>query len=149
MIKISTILIAISLVFASCKSDNTQKNDNSSLQDTISSTPKTPQPPAQIQMNRSNVIIEVQVVQKNADNTFSLKGKVLEVKEVDNYPSIAVQGETYLLKPFFRTNEDMKLIESEQSKNMKELANLKSGDKFQAYISLENNGWVIQEVLKK
>lgn len=150
MLKISIILlIVLSTLFTSCKSDNIQneKIKTDTTKQEIKQ-PTNPNNPASVQINRSNVIIEVLGMGKNDDGTFSLKGKVIEIFEDEAYPSIAVKGETYVLKPNIRVNEDMKVIDSEVNSNLRELSNLEEGKKFQAYITLDNKEWLIQEVIK-
>lgn len=135
---LTSILVFFSIVIVSSCSNC--KETQSNIQ-TNQNTPTT------ITLNISKVEAEVLEV-IGSGNEFKVRVKVLNSQETEAYPSIAVSGEEYVLKPNLRT-EDGKLMDNEINTGLLSLRNYSKGQKFNAEISLDQkNGWLIQRVIK-
>lgn len=134
---ISTLVLCSIMVVSSCSNcketqSNIQTNQNN---------------PTTITQNISKVEAELLEV-IGTGNDFWVKVKVLSSQETEAYPSIAVAGEEYILKPNLRT-EDGKLMDSDINSGLLSLRNYSKGQKFNAEITLDQkNGWLIQRVIK-
>lgn len=134
---ISTLVLCSIMIVSSCSNcketqSNIQTNQNN---------------PTTITQNISKVEAELLEV-IGTGNDFRLKVKVLSSQETEAYPSIAVAGEEYILKPNLRT-EDGKLMDNEINTGLLSLRNYSKGQKFNAEISLDQkSGWLIQRVIK-
>ncbi len=103
--------------------------------------------PTSIVQNLSIVTARVDEVLFKDETDYQLRVTVLAVKDSNSLNSIAVAGNTYLLTPNFRYDND-KLMNNDINEALKKLGKLSQGDEFKAEISLENNkGWFIQKVL--
>ncbi|MGE5680725.1 MAG: hypothetical protein ACM34K_07580 [Bacillota bacterium] len=100
-----------------------------------------------IQINKSEILAEVNEVHLSSAEDFFIVTKLLEVKEDPAYPSIAAAGGVYKLYPGFVLSENKEITQNKKNMELLKLKELKKGDKFRAVISLEeNNRWVIQEI---
>ena len=133
-------ILLIPLLFSCCNSKSTNgtigldKNGNQSG-------------PNSIVQNLSKVTARVDEVLFKDETNYQLKVTVLDVEEINSYPSIAVAGNDYLLTPNFRYDND-NLMKSDVNDSLKKLGKLSKGKEFKAEISLENQkGWFIQKVL--
>lgn len=134
---ISTLVLCSIMIVSSCSNC---KETQSNIQ-TNQNTPTT------ITQNISKVEAEVLEV-IGSGNEFKVRVKVLNSQETEAYPSIAVAGEEYILKPNLRT-EDGKLMDSDINSGLLSLRNYSKGQKFNAEISLDQkSGWLIQRVIK-
>lgn len=134
---ISTLVLCSIMIVSSCSNC---KETQSNIQ-TNQNTPTT------ITQNISKVEAEVLEV-IGSGNEFKVRVKVLNSQETEAYPSIAVAGEEYILKPNLRT-EDSKLMDSDINSGLLSLRNYSKGQKFNAEISLDQkSGWLIQRVIK-
>ncbi|WP_337864571.1 hypothetical protein [Ignavibacterium sp.] len=135
---ISSILVLCSiLIVSSCSNCKETQKYNQTNQNN----------PTTITQNISKVEAEVLEV-IGSGNEFKVRVKVLNSQETEAYPSIAVAGEEYILKPNLRI-EDGKLMDSEINSGLLSLRNYSKGQKVNAEISLDQkNGWLIQRVIK-
>jgi hypothetical protein len=102
-----------------------------------------------IQLNKSVVLARLISKEVEDETNFTLRAKVLNVEEKASYESIAVAGEEYILKPNFYYDESYQIPANERNNGLKELVELKTGDEFNAEISLDQSmGWTINKVLK-
>lgn len=133
----SVLLLCSSLFLISCSNCKESQTGNQSNQNY----------PTNIAQNLS--IVEAEVLEVlGTGNDFKLKVKILKSQETDAYPSIAVEGEEYLLTPNLRSDNG-KLLDNEINSNLLSLRNFSKGQKFNAEISLtQKNGWLIQRVIK-
>lgn len=135
---LSPILLLCSILIVSACSNCKETQSNNQTYQTN---------PTTIAQNLSKVEAEVVEV-IGSGNDFKIKVKVLSAQETDAYPSIAVAGEEYILKPNLRT-ENGKLMDNEINSELLSLRNYSKGQKFKAEISLDQkNGWFIQKVIK-
>lgn len=132
----SVLLLCSSLFLISCSNCKESQTGNQSNQNY----------PTNIAQNLS--IVEAEVLEVlGTGNDFKLKVKILKSQETDAYPSIAVEGEEYLLTPNLRS-DNKKLLDNEINSNLLSLRNFSKGQKFNAEISLtQKNGWLIQRVI--
>lgn len=134
---ISISLLCLILIISSC----------SNCKETQSSIQTNQNNPTTVAQNLSKVEAEVLEV-IGSGNDFKVKVKILNSQETEAYPSIAVAGEEYILKPNLRT-ENGKLMENDINSGLLSLRNYSKGQKFDAEISLDQkNGWLIQKVIK-
>ena len=134
---ISISLLCLILIISSC----------SNCKETQSSIQTNQNNPTTVAQNLSKVEAEVLEV-IGSGNDFKVKVKILNSQETEAYPSIAVAGEEYILKPNLRT-ENGKLMENDINSGLLSLRNYSKGQKFNAEISLDQkNGWLIQKVIK-
>lgn len=119
----------------------------SNCKETLSNIQTNQNNPTTITQNLSRVEAEVLEV-IGSGNEFKVRVKVLNSQETEAFPSIAVAGEEFILKPNLRT-ENGKLIENDINSGLLSLRNYSKGQKFNAEISLDQkNGWLIQRVIK-
>ncbi len=129
----------------SCCTDSTLKNQNENVKQPVVSSPQT------VAINKSIVKIKVKKIDKKENDLFFLTGSVLSVEEDSAYPSIAVLGQDYVLKPAYVLDEDNQLVKDNiKNTGLLSLANLDEGSEFKAVISFSTeNGWLIYEVIKE
>jgi hypothetical protein len=125
-------------------------NDVSKEDELDSEKPVTTKGPVQtIELNKSVVLLRLISKEVKEETNFTLRAKVLNVEEKTSYESIAVAGEEYILKPNFYYDENYQIPANERNNGLKELVELKTGDEFNAEISLDQyKGWTINKVLK-
>lgn len=134
---ISISLLCLILIISSCSNCKETQSNNQTNQNN----------PTTVAQNLSKVEAEVLEV-IGSGNDFKVKVKILNSQETEAYPSIAVAGEEYILKPNLRT-ENGKLMENDINSGLLSLRNYSKGQKFDAEISLDQkNGWLIQKVIK-
>lgn len=133
----SILLLCSILIVSACSNCKETQSNNQTYQTN----------PTTIAQNLSKVEAEVVEI-ISSENDFKIKVKVLSAQETDAYPSIAVTGEEYILKPNLRT-ENGKLMDNEINSELLSLRNYSKGQKFKAEISLDQKiGWLIQKVIK-
>ncbi|MEJ5262138.1 MAG: hypothetical protein WHT45_05620 [Ignavibacterium sp.] len=134
---ISILVLCSIMIVSSCSNCKETHSNNQTNQNN----------PTTIAQNLSKVEAEVLEV-IGSGNDFKVKVKILNSQETEAYPSIAVAGEEYILKPNLRT-ENGKLMENDINSGLLSLRNYSKGQKFDAEISLDQkNGWLIQKVIK-
>lgn len=133
----SILLLCSILIVSACSNCKETQSNNQTYQTNLTT----------IAQNLSKVEVEVVEI-ISSGNDFKIKVKVLSAQETDAYPSIAVTGEEYILKPNLRT-ENGKLMDNEINSELLSLRNYSKGQKFKAEISLDQKiGWLIQKVIK-
>jgi len=142
MKQLFVLLLILSCI--SCSNDVSKENELDSEK------PVTTKGPGQtIQINKSVVLVRLISKEVEDETNFTLRAKVLNVKEKTSYESIAVAGEEYILKPNFYYDENYQIPANERNNGLKELVELKTGNEFNAEISLDQSmGWTINKVLK-
>lgn len=129
----------------SCCTDSTIKNQNENVKQPVVSSPQT------VAINKSIVKIKVKKIDKKENNLFFLTGAVLSVEADSAYPSIAVVGQDYVMKPAYVMDENNQLVKDNiKNSRLLSLTNLDEGNEFEAVISFSTeNGWIIYEVIKE
>lgn len=105
------------------------------------------QNPTTVTPNLSVVTAQVDEVLFKDETDYQIKVTLLEVKETEAFPSIAVRGDEYILIPNFRYDNEI-MIENDVNTSLKMLSRVSANKKFKAEISFEYpKGWFIQKVL--
>lgn len=106
-------------------------------------------PPAAVGINRSTVIAEVISVEVRGDIDFSITAKILDVREDAAYPSIAVVGNVYTLRPQFVYTETGTVSDDPRNVSLRSLVRAGKGESIRAVIFYENGkGWCISELIR-
>lgn len=142
---IETVLIIFSaLLLSSCGSGKIQKSSGSSSPSETSQS----ELPAHIAENQSIVTAKVEQINSINKNDFTIKVKILKVKENPAYLSMAAVGATYILTPNYKLDEKRDIIQTEENFKLLHLSSLNIGDTFKAVIFYEQDkGWLIGKVL--
>ncbi len=144
--KFITIILIIfsSLCISSCSSGNLNKSPGSSSPSERSQSGL----PAHIAENQSIVTAQVEQINSINKNDFTIKVKILEVKENPAYLSMAAVGAIYKLTPNYKLDEKRDVIQTEENFKLLHLSSLNIGDTFKAVIFYEQDkGWLIDKVL--
>jgi len=136
------VIIILSFVFTSCckeASDKISEND--------------PQKPVligqDIQVNKSLVQLKITGVFSNTDGSYILRARVIDIKENDAYPNLAVIGEEYTITPAFELNERKEMVKNSE-RNKRLLSIPKQTEVFKAEIYFEKvKGWFIRDIISE